>query len=326
VTGRAVHTTDRARDLLGSGRDEPRRCGPEALAHALQLKRATTDHLIASPRRNRGSGTARAKRSCRPASRPSSRPWTCPRSWRAATSTSSPPTTWPPPSPRGSRPVATGHATSSSTPPSGRCSPSGRTASPDSSPASALRERVGTDTDDPRVVQLVGELSLATRALPPAVGPARRAGPGGPHMHFAHPQVGVRTLRCEKLAVNGADGQPLVVQHAEPRSAGRREADHAHLPDTVDHSPASTPRGHAMGDRAAHKLGNGIERLPVTAERSRARRRESGTARVSRRHRDPRPARRRDAWPATLTQTCAYVACRPSDTRLTRSAAYEHRL
>ena len=39
-------------------------------------------------------------------------------------------------------------------------------------------------------------------------------------MHFAHPQVGVRTLRCEKLAVNGADGQPLVVQHAEPRSAG----------------------------------------------------------------------------------------------------------
>jgi hypothetical protein len=38
-------------------------------------------------------------------------------------------------------------------------------------------------------------------------------------MRFDHPQVGDLTLRCEKLAVSGTDGQLLVVHHPQPGSS-----------------------------------------------------------------------------------------------------------
>ncbi|MGA1813341.1 helix-turn-helix transcriptional regulator [Frondihabitans sp. 4ASC-45] len=77
-----------------------------------------------------------------------------------------------------------------------------------------FRAAIGTDTDDPRVVQLVGELSLASDEFRRLW--ARhdvRAGQGG-ITQYRHPQVGDLTLRREKLAIRGADGQLLVILHA----------------------------------------------------------------------------------------------------------------
>ena len=79
-----------------------------------------------------------------------------------------------------------------------------------------FRESVGDAVDDPRVVQLVGELSLSSERfrrlwarhdVAPRVGMATRVD---------HPHVGEMTLRREKLAIGGTSGQMLVVYHADP--------------------------------------------------------------------------------------------------------------
>lgn len=82
-----------------------------------------------------------------------------------------------------------------------------------------FRQSVGTDTDDPRFIDLVGELSLAS----PRFGElwARhdvRTREGG-EMRLDHPQVGELLLHREKLAISGTAGQMLVVYHATPGSA-----------------------------------------------------------------------------------------------------------
>lgn len=79
-----------------------------------------------------------------------------------------------------------------------------------------FRNRIGTDIDDPRVVQLVGELSLASDEFRRAwarhdVKPIRSRS-----TTMDHPQVGELTLALSKLAAEGTDGQMLVVYHAEP--------------------------------------------------------------------------------------------------------------
>jgi hypothetical protein len=86
----------------------------------------------------------------------------------------------------------------------------------------AFRASIGTDIEDPRIVQLVGELSLASEPFrqlwarhdvkPLAGEPAR--------MH--HPQVGLLELRREKLSIGDSDGQLLVIYHAEPGSDSAR--------------------------------------------------------------------------------------------------------
>jgi transcriptional regulator with XRE-family HTH domain len=79
-----------------------------------------------------------------------------------------------------------------------------------------FRESVGSDTDDPRFVQLVGELSLASerfRRLWARHDVQTRA---GMPERIRHPTVGELTLSREKLAIGGAEGQLLVVYHAEP--------------------------------------------------------------------------------------------------------------
>jgi transcriptional regulator with XRE-family HTH domain len=82
-----------------------------------------------------------------------------------------------------------------------------------------FRESVGTDTDDPRFIELVGELSLGSErfrrlwarhdVLP------RESAP----VTLDHPQVGRLSLHREKLAVTGARGQMLAIYHAEPGTA-----------------------------------------------------------------------------------------------------------
>jgi transcriptional regulator with XRE-family HTH domain len=83
----------------------------------------------------------------------------------------------------------------------------------------SFRASIGTDTDDPRVAQLVGELSLASDQFRKLW--ARhdvRALAGGIAL-LRHPVAGDLALRREKLPIGDTSGQLLVIYHAEPGSA-----------------------------------------------------------------------------------------------------------
>jgi hypothetical protein len=76
-----------------------------------------------------------------------------------------------------------------------------------------FRASIGTDTDDPRFIDLVGELSLASdtfRKLWARHDVVRRQGATAT---LNHPQVGELTLHREKLAITGTAGQLLVLYH-----------------------------------------------------------------------------------------------------------------
>jgi transcriptional regulator with XRE-family HTH domain len=82
----------------------------------------------------------------------------------------------------------------------------------------AFRASIGPGTDDPRIAQLVGELSLASE-------PFRRLWArhdvkpiGGEPARMNHPDVGLLELRREKLPIGASGGQLLVIYHAAPGS------------------------------------------------------------------------------------------------------------
>ncbi|MCU1413177.1 MAG: putative transcriptional regulator, family protein [Microbacteriaceae bacterium] len=80
-----------------------------------------------------------------------------------------------------------------------------------------FRQSVGTDIDNPRLIELVGELSLASPRFRELwarhdVGPRR-----GALIRFEHPQVGELVLNREKLSIS--DGMMLVIYHADAGSA-----------------------------------------------------------------------------------------------------------
>jgi transcriptional regulator with XRE-family HTH domain len=79
-----------------------------------------------------------------------------------------------------------------------------------------FRESVGTDTDDPRFVQLVGELSLSSERFRHLWARHDVQVREGMPTRIHHPQVGDLTVSREKLAIGGADGQLLVIYHAQP--------------------------------------------------------------------------------------------------------------
>jgi hypothetical protein len=79
-----------------------------------------------------------------------------------------------------------------------------------------FRSAMGSDADDPRFVELVGELSLSSERFRYLWGRHDvRTGDGNP-THFHHPQVGDLTLSRNKLAIPGTEGQVLVTYHAQP--------------------------------------------------------------------------------------------------------------
>jgi transcriptional regulator with XRE-family HTH domain len=83
----------------------------------------------------------------------------------------------------------------------------------------ALRAMVGPDVDDPRLTDLVGELSVKSdlfRRLWPRHD--AKPHPGGGKHHMRHPIVGDLELFYEKFAVTDAEGQLLVVYRAAPGS------------------------------------------------------------------------------------------------------------
>ncbi|GHH34873.1 helix-turn-helix transcriptional regulator [Lentzea cavernae] len=81
-----------------------------------------------------------------------------------------------------------------------------------------FRQAVGTGTDDPRFIELVGELTLASPLFQKLwarhdVRP-RMSGT----VRFVHPQLGEITLNREKYLVAGTEGVMLVVYHPEAGS------------------------------------------------------------------------------------------------------------
>ncbi|MCD9154768.1 helix-turn-helix domain-containing protein [Aeromicrobium duanguangcaii] len=81
-----------------------------------------------------------------------------------------------------------------------------------------LRQSVGTDVDDPRFIELAGELSLASPWFRELWALHDVKGQEGTPLLFDHPEVGEMTLNRERLAIGGSDGLHLVVFHPDPGS------------------------------------------------------------------------------------------------------------
>jgi transcriptional regulator with XRE-family HTH domain len=82
----------------------------------------------------------------------------------------------------------------------------------------SFRASIGTDTDDPGVAQLVGELSLASEQFRKLWARHDVKALAGATVQMRHPEVGELSLRREKLPIGDSGGQLLVIYHAEPGS------------------------------------------------------------------------------------------------------------
>jgi transcriptional regulator with XRE-family HTH domain len=101
-----------------------------------------------------------------------------------------------------------------------------------------FRQSVGTDTDDPRFIELVGELSLASERFRTLWARHDVALRRGAEMKFDHPQVGELRLNREKLSIPEADGMMLVIYHPD---AGADAADKLALLGSAALAPRETP-------------------------------------------------------------------------------------
>jgi transcriptional regulator with XRE-family HTH domain len=109
----------------------------------------------------------------------------------------------------------------------------------------AFRASIGTATDDPRVIQLVGELSLASEEFRKtwARHDVRVLGSGTARIR--HPVAGELSLNREKLPVGGTNGQLLVIYHAEPGSDSARALERLARPSVPAPGDVSGPDGAA---------------------------------------------------------------------------------
>jgi transcriptional regulator with XRE-family HTH domain len=82
----------------------------------------------------------------------------------------------------------------------------------------SFRASIGTDNDDPRVAQLVGELSLASEPFRKLWARHDVRALAGAAVRMRHPEAGPLDLRLEKLPIGGSGGQLLVIYHAAPGS------------------------------------------------------------------------------------------------------------
>ena len=86
----------------------------------------------------------------------------------------------------------------------------------------SFRASLGHDVEDPRIAQLVGELSLASEQFRRIWARHDVKALAGSPARIRHPQVGLLELRREKLAIGDSGGQLLVIYHAEPGSDTER--------------------------------------------------------------------------------------------------------
>lgn len=99
----------------------------------------------------------------------------------------------------------------------------------------SLRVAAGADPDDPRLTELVGELSLKSEEFRRRWARHEVREKTSGTKRFQHPIVGELTLGYETFSVNGAAGQMLVVYHAEQGSESERAL--ARLVATIPASP-----------------------------------------------------------------------------------------
>ncbi|GAA3544657.1 helix-turn-helix transcriptional regulator [Kribbella ginsengisoli] len=85
-----------------------------------------------------------------------------------------------------------------------------------------LRQSVGHDVDDPRLLELIGELSGASDRFRALWARHEVRGQRGGPLRINHPLVGELTLNRERLQIDGAAGLKLVVYHPD---AGSSDAD-----------------------------------------------------------------------------------------------------
>jgi hypothetical protein len=111
-----------------------------------------------------------------------------------------------------------------------------------------FRQSVGTDTDDPRFIELVGELSLASPRFGQLWARHDVLGRRGAPVILNHPQVGELQLNREKLAISGTAGQMLVIYHPD---AGSDNADKLALLASATLPPAA-PQGTTASKRAGN--------------------------------------------------------------------------
>lgn len=98
-----------------------------------------------------------------------------------------------------------------------------------------FRQSVGTDTDDPRFIELVGELALASPRFRQIWARHDVRGREGAPVRFDHPQVGELRLNREKLVIGGSEGMMLVVYHPD---TGTENADKLTLLASAQAQPA----------------------------------------------------------------------------------------
>jgi transcriptional regulator with XRE-family HTH domain len=82
----------------------------------------------------------------------------------------------------------------------------------------SFRASIGTDNDDPRVAQLIGELSLTSEQFRKLWARHDVKALAGGAVLMRHPEAGELTLRREKLPIGDSGGQLLVIYSAEPGS------------------------------------------------------------------------------------------------------------
>jgi transcriptional regulator with XRE-family HTH domain len=106
-----------------------------------------------------------------------------------------------------------------------------------------LRSVAGPEVDDPRLVELVGELSLRSERF--RVLWARqdvKHKPTGTSL-LEHPQVGQLELIYEKLLIPGTDMQTLITYHAEPGSESEERLRLLATISAPDHAPRPLSSG-----------------------------------------------------------------------------------
>ena len=86
----------------------------------------------------------------------------------------------------------------------------------------SFRTSLGSEVDDPRIAQLVGELSLASDRFRRLWARHDVKALAGSPARLNHPEVGELELRREKLSIGDSGGQLLVIYHAEPGSPSAR--------------------------------------------------------------------------------------------------------
>ncbi|MFY1672146.1 helix-turn-helix domain-containing protein [Plantactinospora sp. WMMB334] len=126
-----------------------------------------------------------------------------------------------------------------------------------------LRQAVGNDVDDPRFIELTGELSLASPRFRQLWARHEVRGQRGTPIRLNHPQIGELTLNRERLGIGGADGLMLVVYHPD---TGSGDADKLALLASAGLPTSDGPGRRALDTKAEGLPAAGLPAAGLPAE------------------------------------------------------------